>query len=376
MNADRNLNLAALLRRYQTTATFREQQRVFNNYDLITLFNEGPANSRTRMHAVVAYKENFADKIVNLNLTVEQGGIARPDIAETPNYITVFGQDVCRDYLNLFSVSIRKISIVYSNDVDQFNEYQEIHRYISKNCTNSVESIEFVCIGPMPFTLQGFHGTFTNVKTIRMENVNFNDRLQELAQRFPNTLSLELYDGSLVDSTARFNRLQQLKITYATEHTCYKLNEIRNLLRSNVRLKIFHILMPDAEDMNMDFLLDIIGRQFFLTKLVVKTKIVDEPVTEPQLHQFKRFIMMRFLDLGCFRMPRELANDLWNELKGLRTFIIRIVKDPEIEQPRLSIRLIRTRTTRNRTYYEIAEPAEIFRRTRGDDTLSFRRPDS
>lgn len=174
---------------------------------------------------------------------------------------------------------------------------------------------------------------------------------------------------SMIDNIARFPFLKDLEITHSQEHTCYKLNEVRSLLSSNVTITSLSIVMPNVDNMNMEFLLDIISdpwRYMSLSRLVVRTELVHEPLTEEQVNHFMQYRVLTVLELGSFRMFNFAPYILWRKLSTLKKFIIRIVNIRPIQQNALLTRFVRTDTG-----FDITAP--IIRLRRRDDAVIFRR---
>lgn len=353
-----------------------QSQRIFDNYDLNTLFDEGKkfirnGDSIGKAYVFSAYERNFDDKTVHFNMNSN-----RNFISDEPNHILVEGSAYCRVYLSLFNRAISKILIVYDDsDLGTIEIYQDINVSISKHCANSLQSIAFKCAQTRPttITLQGFQARFNNVTIIHMENVDLNGQLPQLARRCPNVQHLKLHDVSMVNNDAHFRTLTHLEISYSLERTCDKLNEVRSLLQSSKMLESLHIEMPNVDDMDMDFLLNIINEQrqwfryYYLSKLIVKTGMVSEPLTEDQGKHLERYKNLTMLNLGGFRIRREYADKIWNKLKHLRTFIIRIVQGVDVVLPenRLVFMFVRNDTGHKVVPIRRRERSDavIFRRT-------------
>lgn len=346
---------------------WREKQRILDGYELMDLLKVASSNENTRaiVFVHIAYIKNFGDKEVHFDLHSTQR-----QITELPDHILVEGHGMCLLYVRLFNRAIFKILIMCNGDSNSI--YRIFNENLSKHCVNSLRSIAFKCAQLRPITLQGFQGRFEKVKTVRLENVNLGGQLPELANLFPNVGRLVLQDVSMLDNGVRFQLLQVLEIGYAAGRTCVRLNEVRSLLRSNRTLLRLLIVMPNVDDMNMEFLLDIIGEKRFLLELIVKTKVVDEPVQAEQVERLIRsYEFLEKLDLNSFRMVRDYATFLWEKLPSLRLFLTRIVKyvnDAPIQENRLLTRFVRTDTG-----YEIAAPITRIRRMPQDDPVTFKR---
>lgn len=346
-----------------------EYQRIINDYDLIDLLKEAKRteNSVANLCVYIAYIANFADKVVHFDLNSNER-----QITEHPDHILVSGRGMCILYLRLFNRSIIKILILNADaDGDSDSIYWAFNSELSKHCATNLRSIAFKCAQPRPITLQGFQRIFDKVNIVHLENVDLGDQLPELANRFPNVRQLVLQDVSMIDNSVRLQVLQKLEIAYTVEPTCQRLEEVRSLLRSNTTLFYLLIVMPNVDDMNMEFLLDIIGSKRFLIELIVKTKVVYEPVQAEQMRRLAQYLSLEKLDLNSFRMVREYADLIWQRLDRLRLFLIRIVKyvnETPIQENRLLTRFVRTDTG-----YEIAPPITRIRTMPRDDPVTFRR---
>lgn len=344
----------------------RRRQQKYNEYDLTKLVRAAGETRNTIDSIFVhyAYRKNFGDKVVHFDVNGDQ-----TLVMAYPDRILVSERMTCFIYLKLFNKSISNVLILYTlANANAFDRYVEINRVISKFCASNLQTIAFKCAQPMRITLQGFEERFREVKIIRMKNVNLDNQLPEFVARFPNTRRLELNEVSMIDNGIRWPNLIELEITYALERTRDRLNEVRSLLHSNSTLLRLHIEMPMVDDMNMDFLLDIIDRNTLLKKLIVKTNLVNEPVTEEQIYRLVRYFGLEFLNLSSFRMVRELATYLWNQLRRLKTFSTRIVKYKNLNEGRILTRFVRTDTG-----HEIVPPILRFGTMPCDDPVTFRR---
>lgn len=364
-------NLPKKMNRMPNEQELRECQRSFSVLSLKELLKEA-----ARIRNVIsvegicvhyAYRKNFGHKMVHFDVNSNE-----KRLIEYPDHILVAEHQTCQIFLQLFNQSISKILIMYDEaDAESFGRYEFINRLLSAKCANGLESITFKCAQFMPITLRGFNAIFQKVQIIRMENVDLDDKFPELANLFPKVYRLEFHDVSMIDNGVRLEFLRDLEITYVDEHTCDRLNEVQSLLRLNSMLRNLRIVMPNVNDMNMEFLLELITQNGLLMKLIVKTGMINEPVREAQIHRLMRYFSLETLDLSSFRMMSEYAYFLWRTLTNLRTFTTRIVKYMSATQDN---RLVtRFRSTGTGTGYEILAPIARIRTMPRDDPVTFRR---
>lgn len=348
----------------------REHQRKFDDMNIFALLREAIRTRHTVESICVqySYRQRFGRKVVHFDMNSNESGIF-----DHPDHISVSTSAICIMYLKFFNKSISKVLIVYAGtDANSTNNYLQINRAISEYCADNLKSIAFKCAYAMPITLQGLQGTtFHRLETIRLINVNLDVQLPVLANQFRNIYRLELNEVSMHDSDVRFQFLRDLDITYASERTCTRLIEVSRLLRLNSMLQNLRIEMPNVDDMSMEFLLDILDENTSFKVLIVKTGLVNEPVTEEQINRLMKFYQVKVLDLGSFRMTRTYANFLWRNIWSLSTFVTRIVKY-EIPTPMNEDQLL-TRFVRNDRGYEVVAPILRIRTMPRDDPVTFRR---
>lgn len=245
-------------------------------------------------------------------------------------------------------------SIVHSAYRRNFSD-KVVHFDLESNQRRAIEHPDHILVegrGMCRLYLQSFNAS---ISKILIRYADFGGNLNSVYREFNSELS------KYCATSLRF-----LQIEYAVERRCHRLNEVQSLLRSNRSLRTLHIFMPNVVDMHMGFLLDIISNNMILSELIVKTGVVPEPVTIEQITRLSRYRALTRLDLRSFRMVRAHANLIWNGIRALRVFSIRILKEgAPIQENQLLMRLVRTGTE-----YEFAPPISM---TRRDDPVTFRR---